>query len=79
MVIDHLNTYLEGGAATAAIRIHESLTAAGFAWVVAGGLLYTGGVVFYALDHRHRYAHGVWHLFVLAGSASHFIAVIGFV
>ena len=57
----------------------ESLTAAGFAWVVAGGLLYTGGVVFYALDHRHRYAHGVWHLFVLAGSASHFIAVIGFV
>lgn len=57
----------------------DSLSPAGFAWVVTGGLLYTGGVVFYALDHRHRYAHGVWHLFVLAGSASHYFAVIGYV
>ena len=47
---------------------------AGIAWLLAGGLCYTGGVVFYALDHK-RYVHSVWHLFVLAGSACHFAAV----
>jgi hemolysin III len=46
----------------------------GVAWLVAGGLLYTGGVVFYAWD-RLRYGHAVWHLFVLGGSACHFVAV----
>jgi hemolysin III len=48
------------------------------AWLVAGGLLYSGGVVFYAA-HRLRYAHTVWHLFVLAGSACHFMAVLSIV
>ena len=46
----------------------------GLWWLLAGGLCYTGGVVFYALDHK-RYVHSVWHLFVLAGSACHFVAV----
>ena len=46
----------------------------GLAWLVAGGLLYTGGVAFYAAK-RVRYAHAVWHLFALAGSACHFVAV----
>ena len=50
--------------------------AAGVWWLVAGGLCYTGGVVFYATDHRLRYGHAVWHLFVLAGSACHFFAVL---
>lgn len=50
---------------------------AGLAWLVAGGLAYTGGVVFYALD-RYRYCHFIWHLFVLAGTACHFIAVMGY-
>ena len=54
----------------------EALTLNGFMWIVAGGLLYTGGVAFYLFDHIHRYAHGVWHLFVLAGSVSHYIAII---
>ena len=49
---------------------------AGLAWLVAGGLCYTGGVVFYATDTRIRYGHAVWHLFVLAGSACHFAAVL---
>ncbi len=48
----------------------------GLAWLVAGGLLYTGGVAFYAAK-RVRYAHTVWHLFVLAGSACHFVAILG--
>jgi hemolysin III len=48
----------------------------GLAWLAAGGLLYTGGVAFYAAK-RVRYAHTVWHLFVLAGSVCHFVAILG--
>jgi hemolysin III len=48
----------------------------GFWWLLAGGLCYTGGVVFYATDHRVKYGHAVWHLFVLAGSTCHFFAVL---
>ena len=51
------------------------LPAAGMALLVAGGLAYTLGVVFYAQPSR-RYAHAVWHLFVLAGSTFHFFAVL---
>ena len=43
---------------------------------MAGGLAYTGGVVFFVFDSRWRYAHFVWHLFVLAGTACHFFAVL---
>ena len=48
----------------------------GLAWLAAGGLLYTGGVAFYAAK-RVRYAHAVWHLFVLGGSVCHFVAILG--
>ena len=47
----------------------------GMIWLAVGGLCYTGGVVFYIFDERHRYSHAVWHLFVLAGSVAHFCAV----
>jgi hemolysin III len=50
----------------------------GIAWLVAGGLAYTGGVVFYGWG-RLRYSHAVWHVFVLAGSVCHFIAVARYV
>jgi len=52
-----------------------SVDALGIVWLVAGGLCYTGGVFFYLKD-RWRYAHFIWHLFVLAGSACHVVAVI---
>lgn len=52
---------------------------AGLAWLLAGGLLYTGGIVFYLLDERVRHFHGVWHLFVLGGSTAHFIAIAFYV
>lgn len=45
-----------------------------FKWILIGGLSYTGGVVFYRLDHK-KYAHAVWHLFVLGGTVAHFIAI----
>jgi hemolysin III len=48
----------------------------GLAWMVAGGLCYTLGVVFYVRDDRRRYHHAVWHLFVLAGSMAHVCAVL---
>jgi hemolysin III len=56
-----------------------ALTPAGFAWLAAGGLFYTGGIVFYALDEKLRHGHGVWHLFVLAGSISHYLAILLYV
>ena len=42
--------------------------------IVAGGIVYTVGVVFYVLD-RVPFSHAVWHLFVLGGSTCHYIAV----
>ena len=51
-----------------------ALGPAGMAWIAAGGLSYTVGVYFYSRDHL-RYHHFVWHLFVLAGSACHLVAV----
>lgn len=58
-----------------------ALSEAGFYWLVAGGLAYTVGVLFYILDEMKRltHAHGIWHFFVLAGSTCHFISVIGYV
>jgi len=47
----------------------------GLLWMLAGGLAYTAGVGFYAA-HNLRYHHLIWHLFVLAGTACHFIAVL---
>ncbi|MDX2128065.1 MAG: hemolysin III family protein [Chloroherpetonaceae bacterium] len=48
---------------------------AGIWWLIAGGLFYTGGVVFYVWKSL-PYHHGVWHLFVLVGSVCHFVAVM---
>lgn len=50
----------------------------GLCWLVAGGLAYTVGAVFY-LQPRIPYNHAIWHLFVLAGSAFHYITVFRFI
>jgi hemolysin III len=69
-----------GWAALAAlVPLWRALGAAGFAWVVAGGLFYTIGIVFYVLDTRLIHAHGVWHLFVVAGSVAHYVAILRYV
>ncbi len=69
-----------GWMGVAALRpLTAGLGTAGLAWLIAGGLLYTGGIVFYLLDERVRHFHGVWHLFVLAGSTAHFIAIAVYV
>ena len=56
----------------------ESLPAAGLRWVVAGGIAYTLGAVLYSI-RQLPFNHAVFHLFVLAGSACHFVAVYGYV
>jgi hemolysin III len=55
------------------------LPLAGLLWLIGGGLFYTVGILFYALDARLRHAHGIWHLFVLAGSACHYLVVLLYV
>ena len=62
----------------AAVPLVERVPSAGVTLLVAGGLAYTAGVVFFALDSRWRYAHAVWHGFVVAGSGCHFFAVLGY-
>lgn len=47
----------------------------GFLLMLAGGLSYTLGLIFYAMEERVRYFHAVWHVFVMAGSLLHFLVV----
>jgi hemolysin III len=69
-----------GWAAIAALNpLLQALGTDGFAWLAGGGVFYTVGIIFYALDARLKYAHGVWHLFVLAGSATHYFAILRYV
>ncbi len=63
----------------AIVPLLQALGATGMLWLGVGGLLYTAGIVFYVNDERWRHAHGVWHLFVIGGSASHFATVLFFV
>ena len=62
----------------AAVPLWRSLPRPGLAWLLAGGACYTLGVAFYAW-HRLRFHHAVWHLFVLAGSLCHVVAILGYV
>jgi len=59
--------------------LSRALAPPALALLIVGGILYTLGVPFYALDKRLRFGHGVFHLFVLGGSAAHFAAVYGWV
>ena len=63
----------------ALIPLVKVLSWAGFAWVAAGGVTYTLGIIFYLNDKKFTHWHGIWHLFVLAGSALHFFAILFYV
>lgn len=54
----------------------EHIGPQGLALLVAGGVAYTVGAAFFLLDAQYRYAHFIWHLFVLAGSTFHFAAAL---
>ena len=62
----------------AADPLYTRLPAAGLAWLIAGGLAYTIGTIFFVSDSRLRYGHFIWHWFVLAGTTCHFFAVYGY-
>ena len=62
---------------TIAAPLIERLPQSGQLWLVMGGIAYTVGVVFFVLDSRMRYAHTIWHGFVVAGTSCHFAAVLG--
>jgi hemolysin III len=66
-------------AVVALVPLFHALSWSGMSWVIGGGLLYTGGIVFYMYDERFRHWHGIWHLFVMAGSGVHFTAMVLFV
>jgi len=70
---------LQGWVIVFAIRpLFQAIGGHGLAWLVAGGIFYTLGIVFFALDRR-PYFHAVWHLFVLAGSVAHYFAILFYV
>jgi hemolysin III len=66
-----------GVAALAPAVVH--LEAGGVAGLLVGAGLYTCGVLFYRLGARIKHAHGIWHLFVLGGTTSHYFTVLFFV
>lgn len=52
------------------------MPAASLTWLIVGGVFYTSGIVFFVLDSWYPWCHGIWHLFVLAGSVSHYFMVL---
>ncbi len=60
----------------AAVPLVERVARPGLVLLVAGGLAYTVGVVFFLLDSKMKYAHAVWHAFVALGTGLHFFAVL---
>jgi len=63
----------------ACVPLVQGLNEHGWIWLLVGCLSYSVGVAFYALGRRLPHAHGIWHLFVLGGTASHFFTVLKFV
>ena len=76
-----LSIYLLMGwlALVALVPLLDALPTNGLAWVAVGGVVYTAGIVFYLYDERFRHWHGIWHCFVLGGSALHYTAILRFV
>jgi len=62
----------------AALPLIERVPAASVFWLLAGGIAYSVGVIFFVLDSRLRFAHAVWHGFVATGTGCHFAAVMNF-
>lgn len=59
-------------------HLMKALPLSGILWIVAGGLCYTIGLIFFAWE-RLPYSHAIWHVFVLAGSICHYLAIVLYV
>lgn len=66
-------------AVVAAKPLYDALPGWGLFWLLTGGVMYSAGILFFAYDHRVRYHHFIWHLFVMAGTACHVVAVLVYV
>lgn len=76
-----LSAYLAMGwlCVIAARPIMDTVPTGALWWLLAGGVAYTVGTIFYAADRRVPYFHAVWHVFVILGSVFHFLAVMFYV
>ena len=76
-----LTIYLLMGwaAVVAVVPLADALSWSGFAWLAGGGVAYTVGIIFYSYDEKFTHWHGIWHLFVLAGSVLHYCAILLYV
>jgi hemolysin III len=54
----------------------SALSPASLGWLIAGGIFYTSGVIFFVLDNWYPWCHGIWHLFVIAGSTCHYFSIL---
>lgn len=59
--------------------LYSNVEPTGFWLIISGGLAYSSGIVFYSLDHKIPFGHFIWHLFVIAGSVLHYLAIVMFV
>ena len=59
--------------------LYQVLPSAGFWLLVAGGLSYTVGIIFYVIDKKVNFAHFIWHLFVMAGSLLHYLMMVMYI
>jgi hemolysin III len=59
--------------------LRAALPVDGIRWIIAGGLVYTAGIAFFALSKRVLHTHGMWHLCVIGGSVCHYVAVFRYV
>ncbi len=71
---------LMGWVALVAVKpLVSALSWAGFSWLLAGGIVYTLGILFFLYEQHFKHGHGIWHLFVLAGSVLHYCAILLYV
>ena len=63
----------------AIVPLMRHLAMAGFCWLLAGGIAYTVGAIFYGFGSKVRYIHSIWHLFVLAGTICQFVSILFYV
>ncbi len=79
-VISGLFYLLMGWLAVFAIKpIYIAISAKGLLWILLGGIFYTFGVLFFAMDKKVPYFHAIWHIFVLMGSLCHFITILRYI
>ena len=56
-----------------------SIPESGFLLLLSGGIIYTIGIIFYVIDTKIRYSHFIWHLFVIAGSLTHYLMILKYI